>query len=371
MLAPWSMPAINRHEHRERPTRRRQTTIRHHVLVILTAAALLAFGALCPRLAPVRAETDDPPRTGQTHQPLTSTSRSDFIAEIHRTLWAQRNRRLQIADQLLAAPRGLLDRGDPRDQLTNQQITTMSAAANYENAKLTREIAEIAVIEYSEGIFVQDLETAKGEVKLAQSSVDWQHAYAGVLDERLARIERASDGSLGDLSIEFGWHDGIVDSQRRERKARLEVGKAESKVRMLSEYTKPIQLRELQAEVEKARAEELAKRAAYETEMAKEKRLEAAVAGENRVRRAPSHSTERVRSSLAEAIAVEQQIRAKLIEVATDAKLELPLERDIRGLAARLQATIEEAEFELSALKLDRLKPWIHRESGQADARIK
>src|SRR2546421_5309526 len=44
-----------------------------------------------------------------------------------------------------------------------------AAAATYENAKLTREVAEIAVIEYKEGIYRQDTDTIKGEIALAES----------------------------------------------------------------------------------------------------------------------------------------------------------------------------------------------------------
>ena len=50
-----------------------------------------------------------------------------------------------------------LDSAALNDQLVNQKITTKSAEANHENAKLTREVAEIAVVEYEEGIFKQDL----------------------------------------------------------------------------------------------------------------------------------------------------------------------------------------------------------------------
>ena len=64
--------------------------------------------------------------------------------------------------------------------MTNQEITTKSAKANYANATLTREVAEIAVVEYKEGIFKQDLATVEGEIKLAESDlsraedrVDW------------------------------------------------------------------------------------------------------------------------------------------------------------------------------------------------------
>ena len=64
-----------------------------------------------------------------------------------------------------------LDSASLNDQLVNQKITTKSAEANHENAKLTREVAEIAVIEYEEGIFKQDLATVEGEIKLAESDL--------------------------------------------------------------------------------------------------------------------------------------------------------------------------------------------------------
>ena len=43
-----------------------------------------------------------------------------------------------------------LDSAALRDQLDNQKIATKSAEADFENAKLTREVAEIAVVEYEE-----------------------------------------------------------------------------------------------------------------------------------------------------------------------------------------------------------------------------
>src|SRR5207253_2774123 len=56
-----------------------------------------------------------------------------------------------------------LDSAALKDQLINQRITTKSAEANFQNARLTREVAQIAVTEYIEGIFVQDEATDKGE----------------------------------------------------------------------------------------------------------------------------------------------------------------------------------------------------------------
>src|SRR6185312_15197300 len=68
--------------------------------------------------------------------------------------------------------------------LVNQRIATMSAAANFQTAKLTREVAEIAQIEYEEGIFKQDQETLRGAITATQSAV--QRAEA-----RLERTRRA------------------------------------------------------------------------------------------------------------------------------------------------------------------------------------
>ena len=64
-----------------------------------------------------------------------------------------------------------LDSAALNDQLINQKITTKSAKANFQNATLTREVAEIGVVEYEEGIYKQDLATVKGEIKLAESDL--------------------------------------------------------------------------------------------------------------------------------------------------------------------------------------------------------
>ncbi len=55
-----------------------------------------------------------------------------------------------------------LDSASLRDSLTNQKIATQGAEASFQNAKLTREVAEIAVKEYEEGIFLQDKATCRG-----------------------------------------------------------------------------------------------------------------------------------------------------------------------------------------------------------------
>jgi HlyD family secretion protein len=111
-------------------------------------------------------------------------------------------------------------------QRIRRMIALQSAAADYENAKLTREVAEIAVLEYTEGIFKQDRDTLKVELTLAESD-----------------LERARNSSASDES------------------AKLRVERAKQDLTTLEQDTKSRTVKELQSEVAKAQADELAKKA--------------------------------------------------------------------------------------------------------------
>ena len=157
-----------------------------------------------------------------------------------------------------------LDSAALQDKLINQKITTKSAEANFENAKLTREVAEIAVIEYEEGIFKQDLETVEGEIKLAESD--------------LTRAEDRLDWA--DRMFEKGYVSKapkIADELTLE-KAKFALEQAQSKKKVLEKYTKDKTIKELQSEVEKANSDELAKQATWELEKDKEEKLEKQIA---------------------------------------------------------------------------------------------
>jgi hypothetical protein len=56
-----------------------------------------------------------------------------------------------------------------------RRIDLLTAQAAYEQAHLTREVAEIAVTEYAAGIYKQELETVKGE-KIAWSDAELERA---------------------------------------------------------------------------------------------------------------------------------------------------------------------------------------------------
>jgi len=313
--------------------------------------------AASPRSKLVRGGIDDPPRSDPTSGPAPATSQSDFLAETHRTLKTQHDRMIELADQVIGAG---VDSQRIGDQLVDQQIRSRSAEAAYENAKLTREVAEIGVIEYREGIFIQDEQAAEYEVRLAQSGGESHKILIDGLRDQLARIQQVSQGSATDLTIEFQYRHRIIETERRERKTQLEVEKAKSKLKMLVNYTKLIRLNELQAEVATARSEELAKRAVFEIEAAKQQRLAAAAGAEDNGARSG-----RVLALLDNAMSVEERLRAKFNQVKKDATRGLLLQNKIQSLMGQLEAIVEEAEAERSAFQFDQRKARIRRATRQ------
>jgi HlyD family secretion protein len=153
-----------------------------------------------------------------------------------------------------------LDSASLKDQAVNQKITTESAKANLDNARLTREVAQIAVTEYVEGIFIQDQATANGEIKLAESD----------LSRSEDRLEWATRMFLkGYVSTA-----AKISEELTLKKARFTLEQAQSKLKVLLDYTKAKTIKELESEVEKAKSDELAKKATWELEVSKEKKLE-------------------------------------------------------------------------------------------------
>ena len=164
-----------------------------------------------------------------------------------------------------------------RDQQVNLRIVEETAQANFQNATLTREVAEIAVTEYEEGTFVMDRATLEGELFLVKSDLERAHDAIEITKDRLAIIKKASMGSVGDLYNEFAFADLLPDAIRRVPRAELAVKTAEAKLKNLVDYTKPKRIKELRVAVEKARSDELAKKAEWQIAQSKLKRLDESI----------------------------------------------------------------------------------------------
>ena len=113
--------------------------------------------------------------------------------------------------------------------------------------------------EYVEGIYKQDLATVEGEIKLAESElsrsadrVDW--AQRMFLKGYVSLAQKVSE----DLAL---------------KKARFALEQAQSKKKVLVDYTRDKTIKELESDVKKALSDELAKKATHELEAGKEKKL--------------------------------------------------------------------------------------------------
>ena len=133
------------------------------------------------------------------------------VAPIERRLRGFRDRLVALANPLIDTLRRNEALGvEP----LNQEIAVQNARSQHANAELTRQIAEIAVVEYQEGTFKKDQAVAVGELKLAES--DLERAKEGITkaNERLAKIKQVSRGTTTDLANEY-----IVRGSRRRCRA--------------------------------------------------------------------------------------------------------------------------------------------------------
>jgi HlyD family secretion protein len=176
-----------------------------------------------------------------------------------------------------------LDSASLKDRLINQKITTKAAEANYENARLTREVAEFAVREYEVGTLKQERSALSGVVAVAQSAI--QKAEARLERARGAR-KRLSDmlaakgvsASATDVMAALDVEDRIDAAEQTLLTERTAIELANSKRELLEKYTSGKTINELKGNVGRKRMDELAKQATYSLEKSKEKKLEKQIA---------------------------------------------------------------------------------------------
>jgi RND family efflux transporter MFP subunit len=176
-----------------------------------------------------------------------------------------------------------LDSAALRDQLVNQRITTKSAEANYLNAKLAREVAEIAIREYKEGVYVQEKQTVEGDIKLAQSDLVRAEDDVDMTTRVRERVNgiltaKGRERTVADLAAEIYINDRLFNARLAVERAKFAIEQAHSKKVVLERYAAPKRIKDLESDIKKAHSDELAKQATWEMEKRKEDRLERQVA---------------------------------------------------------------------------------------------
>jgi HlyD family secretion protein len=151
-----------------------------------------------------------------------------------------------------------LDASDLRDQLADLVIAVKRAEADHQNARLTHEVAEIAVREYVEGGYLHDKTTVMGEIKLAESD-----------------LVRAQDQVEQTLRM---WEKGTASKARkvadelRLQKAKFALELSQSKLNLLENYAKAKTIKQLRTVVEKALTDELLNKEIWELRRTREEK---------------------------------------------------------------------------------------------------
>ncbi|MHC5540060.1 efflux RND transporter periplasmic adaptor subunit, partial [Singulisphaera rosea] len=153
-----------------------------------------------------------------------------------------------------------LDSSALKDQFTNQIIATEGAKAAFKNAELTRMVAEIAVTEYEEGLFKQELQSVLGEITLAE-------AERNRAQDRLEWSNRMTQKKY--ISIAQNIADKVSLQQKN-----FALEQAQTKKLVLEKFTKDKTIKELRSDVEKAKSDELAKQQTWDLEQKKQAKLE-------------------------------------------------------------------------------------------------
>ncbi len=153
-----------------------------------------------------------------------------------------------------------LDSAALKDTLTTQKIATRKAEAEYKQATLSLEVTKISVDEYINGTYPSDIQTADGEKALANSDL-----------ARAADRKEWADKMLLQKLLSESQHLADVFALQ---KARFTLQQSITKRDVLEKYTYKKEKTELDANVEKAESDMLAKEQTFALEQSKEDKLE-------------------------------------------------------------------------------------------------
>jgi hypothetical protein len=281
-----------------------------------------------------------------------------FVGDVERRLRGCHERVVGLAKPIMAVVSTL---DSLHDEATNRQIAASSAKANFGNTTLTREVAEIAIVEYEEGIFKQDQATVMGEVALAKSELKRAEDSIDILKQRLAKVKELSKGTATEVALEYTYEDRIADAELREPKARVALEQAETKLKVLQEYTKSKTVKELRAEVEKAKSDELAKKARWAIEESNLIRIDAVIK-----QKRTDTSADATVKLLERAFSVDERARAELARIKETGTLESARRKLVEDATKELEAVVDRVEAENAAAQVDRVKAAIRRFSGRA-----
>jgi hypothetical protein len=292
------------------------------------ATAIAGLGILYGPPNPARAGDDAPPSKG-------AAAHAALVAEIQRELKADDVRLCSLANEVLEDPS---KPGRIEDQLDRLRIDAIKAEGEYEYAKNRREIAEMALKEYVEAILPHDLVAAERELSIAQTYV----------------VEARNKAAQANEGVEK------ISAKLEEMKAGFSLEQAESKKKVLVEYTKSHRTKDLETQIKKARSDELGKQAEWELLKSRIKKTQGAPKAE------PAYTDveKRIVLLLDRAAPVEERVQARFRQLKQEPGPDAAAEKEVRGLLDQLGAIIDEAEAVKAAADFDRVKPRLRKRSS-------
>jgi HlyD family secretion protein len=139
-----------------------------------------------------------------------------------------------------------LDSSVLRDRAITQRIMMERAKADWVGAVKTREIAEISIVEYKDGIAPALIQKIEGEIRVAEGDLT-------VAEAKKAELKNGPQSELKKVEAEI-------------ERARIAAREAKARLVALRNFTIPRELKRFEAELETARADESAKKQAHQLE---------------------------------------------------------------------------------------------------------
>jgi hypothetical protein len=214
------------------------------------AGPLAAWGVLALTCAGVLIGS---PLLGQNRPPGTKTSEAKSPSS-----------RLESQDQTLRKlARDLLAWADEAELASNERIDqdlkVKLAEAEYQSAKLARELAELAATEYLQLTYPQDVQDTRDQIAVAEAELE------SIKDRLNWSTRMVRENKIPSAQ-------NLADRQAYER-ARSKLDAARRRLDLLEKYDKHRQLKALEVEAQKARALELSKQATLQLERVKASKL--------------------------------------------------------------------------------------------------
>jgi RNA polymerase sigma factor (sigma-70 family) len=176
-----------------------------------------------------------------------------------------------------------LDSAALKDALVNQVIATNTAEGEYENAKLAREAAEIAVVEFEKGTLKHDLDAVGSQSAAARAAIQKAEQRLERTQRARQRLEdlltpKAGTRTASDIMAELDIEDRLEAARQTVENETRSLELARAKREIIEKYTSPRKTRQFKVELASKQSDELAKKATWELSRSKARKLERQIA---------------------------------------------------------------------------------------------